>query len=259
MSRACTISLVFVLLALCLPAPVSASQESATEFRSSGKATRKLQKAVEKVRDGDCDRLEVITEYAGEYVDASYELAMLFAEGVCVEQDLARAIDLSTWNCQRRGDHDSCDFLGRQILRSDPSAPDLLMALGYARFGAYAGHPPSMQSLGWLYAMEDMPFSDVDGALYWYHRAADSGLSAPMYNLFFIYASRGPRFSPDKAREWLERAAEAGSPSAWLALSRHYERGSVLFDRDTRKAVHWREKFRATGADEQRIQTPGLQ
>ncbi len=249
-----TRSLLVPLLVL-LAAPATAEVDAS--LRTSQADAERLADAVEALRGGDCEPLDVVVDLGGRFVDASYQLAMLFAEGVCVEQDLPRAIDLSTWNCERQGDADSCNFLARQML-SEGSPASLTLAVPYARLGAYEGHAPSMQSLGWLYAARNGPYYDIDAAIYWYHRAAEDGLAAPMYNLFFLYASPGVRHAPDKAREWLERAAEAGSTSAYIALARHYESGSPLYERDTKKAVFWREKFRSTGADASRIQTPGL-
>ena len=151
-----------------------------------------------------------VTEFGNQYVDASHEMAMLLAEGVCVETDLRRAVELSAWNCQRQEHMPSCYVLAGQLLRGSPSQEDLAYALGYLRAGAYDGHEPSMLGLGWLYSLDTGPLKDVDAAVYWFHRAAEKGVAAAMYNLHYIYAARGPRQSADKARYWQEQYEQAG-------------------------------------------------
>ncbi|MBE6037624.1 MAG: sel1 repeat family protein [Anaerofustis stercorihominis] len=67
------------------------------------------------------------------------------------------------------------------------------------------------------------PFKyDIEEAVYWYTQAGNNGVIDAMFNLAYIYLKGAPDLSPDKkkAREWFEKAAQAGDEEAMQILQK---------------------------------------
>lgn len=67
------------------------------------------------------------------------------------------------------------------------------------------------------------PFKyDIERAVYWYERAARSGVVDAMYNLSMIYKNGKPGLDPDaeKAKYWMQKCADAGDEEAKQLLAK---------------------------------------
>jgi TPR repeat protein len=77
-----------------------------------------------------------------------------------------------------------------------------------------------MNYLGWLCMKGWGVAQDYDEAREWYQKAADAGLAMAMNNLGWLYMNgRGVAQDYGKAREWYQKAADAGLAQAKEALS----------------------------------------
>jgi hypothetical protein len=80
---------------------------------------------------------------------------------------------------------------------------------------ADAGDTTAMFDLGSWY--EDSEHQDYAKAREWYQKAADAGYAAAMNNLGLLYEKdRGEPRDYAKAREWYQKAADAGHGSSFL-------------------------------------------
>jgi TPR repeat protein len=62
---------------------------------------------------------------------------------------------------------------------------------------------------------------DYDRARQWFQKAADAGNATAMYNLGYLYQhGQGVTRDYRQARQWYQKAAEAGNADAKQALSR---------------------------------------
>ena len=86
---------------------------------------------------------------------------------------------------------------------------------------------------------------DYPMAKQWYEKAANAGSLSAMYSLGIIYqAGLGVEKDYQQARQWHEKAAAGGNEKAMLALSLIYEQGlGVPVDED--RARYWRKKAEA--------------
>ncbi len=71
-------------------------------------------------------------------------------------------------------------------------------------------------SLGMIYAHGDHVERNIEKACYWFDWAAKKGFPEAMFNLGVLLAERGDK---NKARKWLEKAAEAGIAQARALLN----------------------------------------
>ena len=78
-----------------------------------------------------------------------------------------------------------------------------------------------MNDLGWLYRNGKGVAQDYAQAREWFQKAAEAGNNVAMVNLGYLY-EKGLGGAQDyaKAREWYQKAADAGNPDAKQALSR---------------------------------------
>jgi predicted Ser/Thr protein kinase len=101
------------------------------------------------------------------------------------------------------------------------AARNLVAMLDYYRRAADLGLPEAQQQLGYCYQVGlGLAHPDVQQSIVWYGKAADQGLAKAMYSLGQIYESGdGAPAQPDLGRNWMVRAAGAGSVEAkrWLA------------------------------------------
>jgi TPR repeat protein len=75
--------------------------------------------------------------------------------------------------------------------------------------------------LGWLYEYSRGVAQDYDKAREWYQKAADAGNAEAMYYLGGLYEyGKGFAQDYDKAREWYQKAANGGNRDAKKALVR---------------------------------------
>jgi TPR repeat protein len=98
-----------------------------------------------------------------------------------------------------------------------------------------------MSNLGWLYENGQGVTQDYTKAREWYQKAAEAGNTDAMINLGVMYGTgRGVTRDYGKARQWYQKAIEAGSTDAMNNLGLLYATA-----RDYRKALEWFQK----GAD----------
>jgi uncharacterized protein len=81
----------------------------------------------------------------------------------------------------------------------------------------------------------------------WYQKAADAGNTDAMYNLGLLYRDgHGVAQDYGKAREWLQKAIDAGNANAMTNLGWVYENGPGVAH-DYVKACEWYQKAANAG------------
>jgi TPR repeat protein len=89
------------------------------------------------------------------------------------------------------------------------------------QWGTDTDNSHAMNDLGLLYAS----VQDYEKAREWYQKAADAGSAAGMNDLGSVYANGlGVTKDDGKAREWFHKAADAGDAGGelWLSRLRHH-------------------------------------
>ena len=93
---------------------------------------------------------------------------------------------------------------------------NIAAAIKWYEKAAYGGNVDAMMSLGMIYAHGDHVERNIEKACYWFDWAAKKGFPEAMFNLGGLLAERGDK---NKARKWLEKAAEAGIAQARALLN----------------------------------------
>jgi len=169
--------------------------------------------------------------------DAQFDLGVLYAHGLGVQQDLGEA---ERW--YRRS--------------AEQGYPDAEFALGemYSR-GWSAGARDQANAMRWLQLENNgdtsMPTGDWDSiadygqakdqkqAAYWYRRAAEQGLAEAQYSLGRLYATgKGVPHDEEQATMWVRAAASQGFPAAEARLGTRYAAGKGTTQED-RLAYFW--------------------
>ncbi len=127
-----------------------------------------------------------------------------------IEESALPASIVHAWHrCMRQGDYGTAFRLMQRM--------------------ALVGHPDAQNNLGVLYFRGLGIPKDVDAALVWWHRAADSNSAAAQQNLGNAYMD-GIHGEPDVASglRWLRAAAAQGEPTALHRLGHYYREGRVV-------------------------------
>ncbi|WP_420335559.1 caspase family protein [Roseibium sp.] len=115
---------------------------------------------------------------------------------------------------------------------------------------AVAGFPDDMRfqhQLGHSYlfygSADDR--TNTEKAISKFSLAAKGGYAASMYRLYTIYndEKRTYLYSKEKARRWLERAAEAGNAHSLWLMAVSYQYGWYEFKESQEKALNWHRKY----------------
>ncbi len=101
---------------------------------------------------------------------------------------------------------------------------------------AEAGYAPAQAFLG--YVQEKSGAMERSAELYL--RAAEQGNADGAWGLGLLYATgRGVERDEEKAREWIQRAAEQGKADAMIYLADAYLKGSLGLEQDEQEAKRW--------------------
>jgi len=193
--------------------------------------------------DGDCHRAtRIFEQLANRYSGAAVNLGNAYRFGECVERDTKRAYSLLNKACMS-GDLDGCYNLGAMFKNGEYVERDYEMAFHLWRKAAESGHAGAMNGIGLLYSDGLGTEQSLEEAIQWYKEAATLGDPTAMYNLFFSYAKESPLRDGDKAKYWVEKAADAGSPPAYHVLVTCYQHGAFGFNKDEEKARYWQSRY----------------
>lgn len=101
---------------------------------------------------------------------------------------------------------------------------------------AELGYPQAQFKLAWRYDDGEGVTKNVDSAMHWYRRAAESGVTDAQLNLGVLLEGLDTPDSLNEAVFWLGLAAEEGETKAMTVLASIYFRGPHAIDQDMDKA-----------------------
>lgn len=125
---------------------------------------------------------------------------------------------------------------------------DFQQARQWYQVAANAGHPDAMYSLGRMYEEGQGMQPNYSEALNWYRKAIDAGSKDALYGLGHMY-DNGEGVKPDhgQALQWFKKAAAGNCVPAMTALGLLYEFGPAGVQQDIPRAREWYEKAAQAG------------
>jgi localization factor PodJL len=156
---------------------------------------------------------------AGGDPDAAFEVAMRYAEGRGVTQDLKQAF---AWYQRAAAQgHASAQFrVAAFYERGIAVGSDRERAVTWYRRAAEQGHVKAMHNLAVLLAGKGSEPADYAGAARWFREAAERGLPDSQYNLAALCEDgHGVARSLTEAYKWYALAARSGDRGAALRLA----------------------------------------
>ena len=208
-------------------------------------AAAKLEKAASGDAQAQADMVEILTMMAGSLEQAGPEkdyaeafdlaqksaaqnngdgiwaLALAYEHGRGVEEDVDKALEL-----YRRGTelgHAKCMHnLGCYYMRGDYLPEDKPRAIELCRKAAEQGYDMAEFFMAKVYETGDGVEEDLDEALRWGEKAAAHGSPEIRYQVAKLYTyvgEDGGMIDPDRARYWLQKAAEQGHQMAYDMLN----------------------------------------
>lgn len=104
---------------------------------------------------------------------------------------------------------------------------------------AHSGDVKSQYGLGLAYENGDGVKQNLDRAVEWYHKAADSGLAAAQFKLGSMHFNgRGVSENHEQAFRWFRKSAEQGNANAQYKLGNMYYYGQYV-PKDMKEATNW--------------------
>lgn len=174
----------------------------------------------------------------GGNASAQYALAKLYRDGIHVEKDIQKALELFTLSAEQKNEYAAYQ-LGRLSLRKDDIPKDITTAVKWLTFSSDLGNQFAQYALAKLYlAGEDVP-KDISKALKLFTLSAEQKNEYAEYQLGKLYLSEEdiPK-DVDAAIHWLTASAEQGNQFAQYAIGKLY-----FFDgdvpRDKEKSRYW--------------------
>lgn len=208
-------------------------------------AAAKMEKAASGDAQAQADMVEILTLMAGSLEQAGREkdyaeafdmaqksaaqnngdgiwaLALAYEHGRGVEEDVDKALEL-----YRKGTelgHAKCMHnLGCYYMRGDYLQEDKPRAIELCRKAAEKGYDMAEFFMAKVYETGDGVEEDLDEALRWGEKAAEHGSAEIQYQVAKLYTyvgEDGDMINPDRARYWLEKAAERGHQMAYDMLN----------------------------------------
>lgn len=107
--------------------------------------------------------------------------------------------------------------------------------------GAEAGYDEAMLDLGLSYDGENPSAENLAKAMEWYQKAYAAHGRGAEEATFLIALAYDKQEQPEKAFDWYEKSAEAGTDIAMLRLALAYERGRGV-PKNREKAIEWFQK-----------------
>lgn len=209
---------------------------------------------------------------------AQASLGQMFLEGLGIEKDVERALELFEASAQRgepagmnglgwlhlhglgveqnpetaaswyrrsaeKGDGDGQTLMGWLFQNGLGVEANDREAVAWYRRSAEQGNPAGEAKLGWMFLNGRGVATDLASALLWSQRAAEKGDPSGANQLGWLFERGGGGLASDaeSAVQWYRKAAEGGHPSAMDNLARLYQNGIGVVQ-DLAKAEFWREK-----------------
>jgi TPR repeat protein len=148
-----------------------------------------------------------------------------------------------------RGDPYAYHSLGLQLLRHPASEAEQLRGFELLSRALELGHTFSMNALGLYFLDKGQAHYDPKRGLRYLQGSAAREDIYGFANMGFVAANgiAGEKRDPELARDWFERAAAGGHPTAPTSLGRLYFNGDVQGGVDAAEAVKWYDEGLARG------------
>lgn len=159
--------------------------------------------------------------------EAQHLLGYLFENGLGVDVDVQRAVDLYLTSA-RAGQADAQYSLGELALAGEAVQRDPEIAVGWYKLAARQGHGKAMLRLGVLHAQGDGVEKDMPAALTFFEEAAEEGVAEAARNVAIAYLTGdGVARNYRTAATWFEKAADGDDPVANYNLGLLHQSGRV--------------------------------
>lgn len=142
--------------------------------------------------------------------DAMNMLGVCYHDGKGIKKNLQQAV---TWyrKAADKG-HDAAQYnLAECYWNGEGTKQNKALAFSLYEKAAEQGHASANNALGLRYHLGEGRKVDIQKAIMYYQKAAETGLSVAMCNLGILYKENN---DIDLAREWFEKALEAGDENA---------------------------------------------
>jgi TPR repeat protein len=218
------------------------------------KAPRALVLAAEIRSQNGADGREVAKELLTEAVrrvdddvTALLSLGRHLRDGVLIDRDVPLALKL--FDRAATSDNSAAFYeFARTALTYPSAATESMRKAAIERLGKAAerGHVKAAVAMGdALFRGNGVPESQAE-AMRWYRRAAESGSPAAYIRLGDLYANRSSGMEAPQALEWYRKAAEANSAIAMTRLGRMFNEGRGV-PQDRALAATWFSRAAAAG------------
>ena len=186
------------------------SETGATPVQTPSDATLKGMSAYNK---GDFQTAYQHLRQAAEAGDPEglVNLGYLYARGHGVDADQMEALRLYRLSA-KAGSSEGMNAIGYKYLHSTGVAKDLDQAKFWFCQAIARGNPRAMNNIAFMLVTGELPMDELEARSLWM-QAAELGHANAMFNLGFSFLNGLDR-DPQKAREWLIRAAQAGDSKA---------------------------------------------
>jgi TPR repeat protein len=177
---------------------------------------------------------------------AEYNLGVLYAGGLGVEQDYAAALK---WyqKAAAQGDPDAQNNIGALYENGNGVERDYGEALRWYRMSAEQGLALAQRNVAALYYDGNGVELDYGEALKWYLKAAEQGDATAQYAVGGIYENGvGVERDYQEALSWFRQAAEQGHLSAQTEIGFMYDMGYGV-EQNSHEAVRWYRKAAEQG------------
>jgi TPR repeat protein len=193
----------------------------------------------------------------GGYIEASYQLGILFEEGIGVKRSHAEAIKLYHIAADK-GHEDALYRLARLYHGGNGTKQDLIKAFGLYTIAANYGHPLAelatkiTNKLTWEHSMDELQKNSKDSALDYndclqmWEYVADIGNPNLQYQLGNAYEEMGSGSDLVNANKWYSKATEHSHGPSLFRLGRLFELG-LGAKQDYKKAIELYDQSAMTG------------
>ena len=174
----------------------------------------------------------------GGNASAQYALAKLYHDGIHVDKDMQKALELFTLSAEQKNDYAAYQ-LGKLYLRNEEISKDITTAVKWLTFSSVLGNQFAQYALAKLYLAGEDVQKNIAKAIELLTLSAEQKNEFAEYQLGKVYLS-GEDVPKDVevAIRWLTASAEQGNQFAQYAIGKLY-----FFDgdvpRDKEKSLYW--------------------
>ncbi len=196
-------------------------------------------------------------QHVDDDVTALLALGRHVRDGVLIDRDVPMALKL--FDRAAVGDNTTAlyEFARTVMVHQDAADGMIDTAIGRLRGAAERGHVKAAVSMGdALLRGIGIPESQTE-AMEWYRKAAESGSPVAYIRLGDVYASRFSGTEAPRALEWYRKAAEANSAIAMVRLGKMFNEGRGL-PQDQALAATWFSRAAAAGSGAAMVELSAL-